>query len=138
MRYGACALLAVAVLAGCGGSAKPPAAAPPPRIPHALAQRWAKQANTVAQEIAAGNGCTARDDATALAAAVSESAGRVPVRLRTQLTSIVTALPGRIQCSPTPTPPTPSPHHIAPHPHPPRGPQPHPPGPHPHPPHGHR
>jgi hypothetical protein len=122
MRLAAPALLAVAALAGCGGAAKHPAAARPPRIPRALAQSWARQANAVAQEIAAGNTCTARTDATTLAAAVTASAGRVPVRLRARLKPIVTALPGRIVCNPAPaTPVEPTP---PPHPHPP-----HPPGP---------
>lgn len=111
MRRAPVALAAVAALAGCGGSAKKPPAAQPPHIPRALAQSWAQQANTVAQEIAAGNTCAARDNASALAASVSESAARVPIRLRAQLTSAVAALPGRIQCNPAPPEHPPHPPH---------------------------
>lgn len=125
MRRAALALAAVAALAGCGGTTKtPPRVASPPHIPRALAHSWASQASTVAQEIAAGNTCTAHDDASALAATVARSAYQVPVRLRARLTAVVAALPGRIRCVPAPpvTPPTPT---QPAHPHP------------PHPPHGH-
>lgn len=117
---------AALVLAGCGGSTAPPPVAKPPRIPHALAQTWAAQANAVAQALRAGDGCTAVRDATELRASIAQSELQVPRRLRAMLVSTVNALPGRITCNPAPP--------VHPHPHPP----PHPPGPHDHGPgHGH-
>lgn len=107
---------AVLVLAGCGGSTAPPPVAKPPRIPRALAQTWAAQANAVAQALRAGDGCTAVRDATELRASIAQSEQQVPRRLRAMLVSTVNALPGRITCNPAPPP-------VHPHPHPP----PHPP-----------
>jgi hypothetical protein len=120
------ALLAVLLLAGCGGSAPPPRVAPPPHIPRALAQAWATQADAVAQSLAAGDGCTALAKADALRASVATSQARVPARLRVQLIAVVEQLPGRITCNPPPAPPPPKPRHEHPHPR-----------PHPHHGHGH-
>lgn len=111
--------VAALVLAGCGGATKhsaPPV--PPRRIPHALAHAWAAQAQAVARSLAAGDGCAAVQQATALREAVSGAEGSVPVRYRGALTAAVDALPGRITC--TPPPPAPAPHeHPHPHAHPP-------------------
>jgi hypothetical protein len=106
MRHGGAALLVTLALAGCGGSAKPPAAAQPPRLPHALAQTLATQANAVAQALADGDGCTALADATGLQNAVAQAiaAHEVPVRLQPTLNATVDALPGRITCTPGPSP----------------------------------
>jgi len=123
------ALLAVLVLAGCGGSAPAPRVAKPPHIPHVLAQAWESQASAVARSLAAGDGCTALQQANALRGSVQQSESRVPARLRSPLVAVVDALPARITCNPPPAP--------APNPHPEHPPHPHP---HPHPPppdHGH-
>ena len=113
------ALLAVLVLAGCGGAARPPAAAKPPHIPRVLARAWATEASSVAQALAAGDGCTALHQATALRDSVAEAHARVPVRLRTQLAAVVEQLPGRITCNP-PAPAAPVVQRPTPHPpHPP-------------------
>ena len=104
MRRGGVALLVTLALAGCGGSAKPRAAASPPRLPHALAQTLATQANAVAQALAKNDGCTALADATGLQNAVAQAiaAHEVPVRLQPTLSATVDALPGRITCTPGP------------------------------------
>jgi len=107
MRRGGAALLVTLALAGCGGVAKPPVAtAPPPLLPHALAQTLAMQANAVAQALANNDGCTALADATGLQNAVAQAiaAHEVPVRLQPTLSATVDALPGRITCTPAPPP----------------------------------
>lgn len=119
MTRGGIALLVTLALAGCGGSAKPPAAAKPPRLPHALAQTLAAQANAVAQALEGGDGCTALADATGLQNAVAQAiaAHEIPVRLQPTLSATVDALPGRITCHPGPPaehgrkPPKPPKHH---------------------------
>ena len=116
------ALLAVLLLAGCGGSAPPPRVAKPPHIPRALAHAWETQADAVAQSLAAGDGCTALAQANALRDSIAQSQARVPARLRSQLTPVVEQLPGRITCTP-PTAPSPAQPELHPHP--------------PHPPHDH-
>ena len=104
MRRGGAVVLATLALAGCGGVAKPPAAAKPPRLPHALAQTLAMQANAVAQALQGGDDCTALADATGLqnAAAQTIAAHEGPVRLQPTLSATVDALPGRITCNPGP------------------------------------
>jgi len=105
------ALLAVlaTVLAGCGGSQRPPARATalPPRLPRALAQTWAAQANVVAQALAGGDCHTAHDQANQLRDAVNRAVAQheIPDRLASILTPTVDALPGRIgDCHPAPPP----------------------------------
>jgi hypothetical protein len=106
MRRGGVALVVTLALAGCGGSAKPPAAAKPPRLPQALAQTLASQANAVAQALADNDGCTALADARGLQNAVTQAiaAHEIPVRLQPTLSATVDALPGRITCNPAPPP----------------------------------
>ncbi|HUZ99877.1 MAG TPA: hypothetical protein VMU74_11030 [Gaiellaceae bacterium] len=106
MTRGGIALLVMLALAGCGGSAKPPAVAKPPRLPHALGQTLATQANAVAQALEAGDGCTALADATGLQNAVAQAiaAHEIPLRLQPTLSATVDALPGRITCHPGPPP----------------------------------
>lgn len=116
MRRAGVALLVTVALAGCGSVAKPPAAAKPPRLPHALAQALAIQATAVAQALAGGDGCTALADATGLQNAVAQAiaAREIPVRLQPTLNATVDALPRRITCNPGPPPkhgPKPPKHH---------------------------
>ena len=94
MRRGSAALLVTLALAGCGGSAKPPAAAKPPLLPHALAQTLAMRANAVAQALERGDGCTALADATGLQNAVAQAiaAHEVPVRLQPTLSATADSL----------------------------------------------
>jgi len=120
--------LTVLALAGCGGAGKPPPPKPPPHIPHALAHTWAAQAQAVAHALAAGDGCTAEQQATALRQSIAGATTRIPVRYRATLTTAADALPGRIACTPAPPEPTPTPppaHHPFPFPHPPRPPRAH-------------
>jgi len=97
--------LAVA-LAGCGSQSRQ-SAPKPPRLPHALALSWTKQADAVASALAAGDGCTAQARALQLQSQVIEavSAHRVPGRLREPLSSGVNGLAARIACAPPPAPP---------------------------------
>jgi hypothetical protein len=104
------ALLGAAVaLAGCGGGSaerRPPA---PPRLPLALAQTWARQADAVAAALAAGDGCTARRLAVALRADVSRATAKTPRRLLVPLAAAVDPLPSRIGCAPRPAAPAATP-----------------------------
>lgn len=127
------ALLAVLVLAGCGGAAHPPKAAKPPHIPRVLAQAWETEASSVARALAAGDGCTALHQATALRNSVARAHARVPARLRAPLATVVEQLPGRITCNPpapapaapvVQSPPQPPQHPIHPAQHPPHPPHP--------------
>ena len=116
MRRAALLVLLATLVAGCGSSQRPPAtAAPPPRIPHALAQTWAAQADLVANALAGGDCQTARDQANQLRDAVDHAVAQheVPARLASMLTPTVDALPGRIgDCRPGPNskPPKPPKH----------------------------
>jgi hypothetical protein len=99
------AAAACLALAGCGAATAPPKHAAP-RLPRALAQAWAQQADAVASALAAGDGCTARARAGALQRRViaAVNARRVPRRLLEPLSSGVNDLAGRITCSPPPPP----------------------------------
>ncbi len=102
-------LVAILVVAGCGGT--PRHAAPPqqPKLPRVLAQSWKQQADSVASALAAGDGCTAQRLSTALRASViaAVNARRVPRRFLEPLTSGVNELASQITCTPAlaPTPP---------------------------------
>ncbi len=98
-------LAAVLVLAGCGGGAEPNAPKPP-RLPRALAQSWARQADAVADALGGGDGCTAQRLAGELSTEVADAAdaGQAPRRLLTALAVEVNGLPGRITCNPAPAP----------------------------------
>jgi hypothetical protein len=88
-----CALL----LAGCGGEGRrPPPAAP--RIPAAVAEKLAADADRVA----ATPGCAARVAAAELRADVIAAISRVPARYQEQLTSAANDLVSRIPPCPQP------------------------------------
>lgn len=97
---GALALLA----AGCGSGAQEEPAPKPPRLPHALAQSWAQQADSVASALAGGDDCTADARAAALQSQVIDAvnARRIPERLAEPLVSGVNELADRISCTPPP------------------------------------
>jgi hypothetical protein len=97
------AALAALVLAGCGGAAHVQPRQPP-RLPHALAQQWRGEADRIAAALAAGDGCSARQDAVALRTQVIEAVNTrmIPARLLEPLTSAVNSLPERITCTPVP------------------------------------
>ena len=97
----------VAVLAGCGSQSAPPKqAAPPPRLPRALAHAWAQQADAIAASLAANDGCAAQARVLALQQDVvaAVNAHRVPQRLLEPLSSGVNDLKDQITCAPPPTP----------------------------------
>ena len=102
----AAALVVALALAGCGGTAHR-ATSKPPRLPRDLARAWAARARSVADALAAGDGCTALQRADDLRGAVVQAvnARRIPARLEEQLTAAVNELPDRITCTP-PAPPT--------------------------------
>jgi hypothetical protein len=87
-------LLAVLVVAGCGSAAKH---AEPP-LPHALALRWAQQADA----IAAADPCTAHRRAAALRTEVILAVNKreIPQPLLEPLTSKVNALAAHRACAP--------------------------------------
>ena len=95
--------MAVVLLAGCGGQAR---RSPEPR----LAQRDAAQLVSLAQQVARdapADGCAAQREIAALSAKAHElvDAGRVPVRLRTQLLAGVAAVAADAPvCTPQPAP----------------------------------
>jgi hypothetical protein len=83
--------------AGCGehAAAPPPK---PPRIPAAVAQRLAADAEAVA----ASSGCSARGAATRLQNDTIAAISQVPPRYREQLMSAANDLAGRIPACPPP------------------------------------
>jgi hypothetical protein len=103
MRARAIVVLVAALgLAGCGTSQHAAPPKPVPKLPRALAQAWAQQADDVAAAIDAGDGCTARTRAAALRTQVVDAVNshRVPVRYLEPLVSTANDLAGRITCTP--------------------------------------
>ena len=89
-------------IAGCGGTHDASNTKPPPKLPRALAQSWAQQADSVAAALAAGDGCTARQRANALRTDVVQAANahRVPRRYLEPLVGTANDLAVRIACTP--------------------------------------
>ena len=102
-------LLCLLVLASaCGGGG--PRAAPPHRLPGALARSWARKADAVAQAESVGDSCRASALANSLLTNVSAHEDSVPVRYRRVLLPAVDRLAGGLSCTvtvvtTTPTPP---------------------------------
>jgi hypothetical protein len=90
---------AVLALAGCGGSASPPPK-PPPRIPAAVAQKLAADADAVAAQ----QGCAAHDPAVKLLDDVIAATSRIPPRYQEPLTSAANDLVARVPACPAPEP----------------------------------
>ena len=86
------------VLAGCGGESAPPPPKPPPRIPAAVAQRLAADADAVA----ARQGCSAHGAAAKLLDDVIAEARQIPARYQEPLTSAANRLVARIPACPAP------------------------------------
>jgi hypothetical protein len=103
MKRGAASVgvLAALALAGCGGAAKH-AATSTPRLPRALAQAWAQQADGVAGALAAGDGCTAQQLAGTLRAEVVQAvnAGQIARVFQEPLLASANDIAGRITCNP--------------------------------------
>jgi hypothetical protein len=89
-------------IAGCGGSQHAAPPKPVPKLPHALAQSWAQQADDVAAAIDAGDGCTALRRAVTLRMQVVDAVNshQVPRRYLEPLVSTANDLAGRITCNP--------------------------------------
>jgi hypothetical protein len=89
------------VLAGCGSQAAAPPQ-PQPKLPRALAQAWAQEANAIAASLAANNGCDARTRVAALQQEVLTAVNehRIPRRLLEPLSSGVNDLAAQITCVP--------------------------------------
>jgi hypothetical protein len=100
-RTSVVALVALAV-AGCGGTQQAASPRPVPKLPRALAQSFAQQADGVAAALEAGDGCTALQRAVTLRTQVvgAVNAHRVPRRYLEPLVSTANDLAGRITCTP--------------------------------------
>jgi hypothetical protein len=95
-------VLVVFGVAGCGDAQDAAPPKPVPKLPRALAQSWAQQADEIAAAIDAGDGCTALQRATALRTQVvtAVNANRIPRRYLEPLVSTTNDLAGRITCTP--------------------------------------
>jgi outer membrane murein-binding lipoprotein Lpp len=101
MRWPSAWLVAssVVLLAGCGSSGhEPPSAKPAPKIPAAVAQQLAADADAVAAE----QGCAARAPAKQLLDDVIAASARLPARYQEPLTSSANELLARIPACPAP------------------------------------
>jgi hypothetical protein len=105
--------LVALVVAGCGGAQQAAPPKPVPKLPRALAQSWAQQADDVAAAIDSGDGCMALQRAVALRTQVVDAvnANQVPRRYLEPLVSTANDLAGRITCTPPGPPPKPDKHH---------------------------
>jgi hypothetical protein len=103
------AVVAVLLLAGCGGAHRTEPRVP--KLPHALASAWRAQANGVAAALDAGDGCLAQQRAVALRASVIDAVNtrRLRPRFQETLLGAVNDLASRISCVPPPPAP-PAPH----------------------------
>jgi stage V sporulation protein SpoVS len=97
-------VLAVLAAAGCGGGHQAAATKPPPKLPRALAQSLAQQADAIAASLDAGDACTAELQAVVLRTAVGQAvnAHQVPRPFLQQLLGTTNHLAGRIVCTPPP------------------------------------
>jgi hypothetical protein len=106
------AVVAVLLLAGCGGAHRTEPRVP--KLPHALASAWRAQANGVAAALDAGDGCLAQQRAVALRASVIDAVQtrRLRPRFQETLVGAVNELATRITCvpPPAPAPPPTTPH----------------------------
>src|SRR5437867_10781882 len=89
-----------AVLAGCGGHSQRPAA-PPPKLPRALAQQLEARSDDVARKLDAGDDCGALTSAQQLQqeTVAAINARRVPPALQEPLSGAANELVLRIQCT---------------------------------------
>jgi hypothetical protein len=107
---GAAFLVAVVLLAGCGGAHR--VTPRQPRLPAALAGPWRTQADAVAAALASGDGCLAQQRAVALRTSViaAVNSHTLPPRFQEQLVGAVNDLAGRIHCAPPAPAPAPVAH----------------------------
>jgi outer membrane murein-binding lipoprotein Lpp len=95
------ALAAACFLGGCG-SGSDERAAPPPKLPAAIARSLAAESDAVASALRAGDSCAALQRAEHLQTATIDAINsrRVPTAFQEQLASSVGDLVSRIQCMP--------------------------------------
>ena len=95
------ALAAALCLSGCG-SGPDHRAAPPPKLPPAVASDLAARSDQVARALAAGDACRAAGLARQLQqqTIAAVNAHRVPAVFQEEITSTVNDLVGRITCVP--------------------------------------
>ena len=98
LRSASLAASSAVLLAGCGGSAPTRTTKPPPRIPTAVAQRLAADADAVA----AARGCAARNPAVKLRTDVINAVAQIPDRYHEQLLSAANDVVSRIPKCPPP------------------------------------
>jgi hypothetical protein len=99
MKIVSAAALLVVVVAGCGGANGPQRTAAP-GVPRALAHEWEGRASAIAAAATAGNDCRAMRLARSLRTDVLAAEGRVPVRLRSPLSTGVKELADLATCTP--------------------------------------
>jgi hypothetical protein len=95
------AVLLAALVAGCGGSSKPPATtAAQPRIPAAIGSALAARADRVAADLANGEDCAAAAEARRLNTALERAvaSGAVPAQLQAPALTAAVRLSSRIVC----------------------------------------
>lgn len=97
----AAALLALA--AGCGSNSDRASGPPPPRLPRALAQDFARRADGIAARVDAGDNCGALQLASALQQRTVRLIGRVPPVYQETLQGTVNDIVARISCAPVPS-----------------------------------
>jgi hypothetical protein len=109
MRWQSAWLVAcsVVLLAGCGGSSTKSKSPPAPRIPAAVAQQLAADADAVA----ALSGCAAYEATVKFRSDVIASVSRIPARYQEPLASAANDLSTRVRACPPPQPDVkPNPH----------------------------
>lgn len=96
------AAVAALALAGCGSSTDTAHVAPRPALPAALAHDLAARSDAIAASLADGDRCRAKRQAASLQSATVDAvnSGQVPAVLQEDLTSGVTNLVSRIECTP--------------------------------------
>jgi hypothetical protein len=92
--------LTALLVAGCGGSSRPPDRTAVHGVPRALASEWEARAVEVANAAAAGDSCRASQLAASLRDEVIANQSHVPSRLQSPLLAGVNALADRIVCRP--------------------------------------
>jgi hypothetical protein len=99
----AIALAVAVVLAACGSEEDPASTQTVASLPAGTAERLARQSERIADQLDAGDTCTAAHSADDLAAAVDGA--DVPAELRSELDGAAESLVDSVNCPPPPEPP---------------------------------
>lgn len=100
LRTGLVVCLVLLLAAACGGA--PARQSAPPKLPRALAERWAGEADNVAAALQANDCPGAQQLARSLAVEVNADLSQIPARLRSTVVTAAATLAGRISCQPKP------------------------------------